>query len=70
MDLNPAYSAYTNLGITDTDMKDKPSKGMGLLSPMGMSKPKEELNEPRDRVRQYVARIRKARKQVTDGRNS
>ena len=70
MDINPAYKAYTNLGITEDTLETKPNKGMGLLSPIGMSKPKEELNEPRDRVRQYVARIRKARKQVTDGRNS
>ena len=70
MDINPAYIAYTNLGITEDTLETKPNKGMGLLSPMGMSKPKEEINEPRDRVRQYVARIRKARKQVTDGRNS
>ena len=70
MDINPAYKAYTNLGIAEDTLETKPNKGMGLLSPMGMSKPKEELNEPRDRVRQYVARIRKARKQVTDGRNS
>ena len=70
MDINPAYKAYTNLGITEDTLETKPNKGRGLLSPMGMSKPKEELNKPRDRVRQYVARIRKARKQVTDGRNS
>jgi ribosome-binding protein aMBF1 (putative translation factor) len=67
MDINPAYKAYTNLGIAEATVETTSNKGMGLLSPMRNNRPKEKSDEPRDRVRQYVARIRKAREQLKDG---
>jgi len=67
MNLNPAITAYTNLGITDNDMPKPETRGFGLLSRNSSMKPKETSNEPRDRVRDYVKSIRQARKQLKHG---
>jgi len=71
MNINPAVTAYSNLNIADTDLEEMPKKasmGMGLLSRKREAEPKENLNEPIDRVRDYVTSIRKKRKQLTNGR--
>lgn len=67
MNLNPAITAYTNLGIIDDNMPKLEAKGFGLLSRNSSMKPKETSNEPRDRVRDYVKSIRQARKQLKHG---
>ena len=71
MDINPAVKAYRNLNIADEEIVEAPKKssmGMGLLSRKREAEPKEKLNEPIDRVRDYVTSIRKKRKQLTNGR--
>jgi hypothetical protein len=71
MNINPAVTAYSNLNIADTDLEEMPKKssmGIGLLSRKRESEAKEKLNEPIDRVRDYVTSIRKKRKQLTNGR--
>ena len=71
MDINPAVKAYTNLNITDEELVETPKKssmGLGLLSRTRKEEPKNNLNEPRDRVRDYVSTIRKKRKQINNGR--
>ena len=55
MNINPAVTAYSNLNITDAELEQKPKKS-------------SNLNEPRDRVRDYVNTIRKKRKQINNGR--
>jgi len=67
MNLNPAITAYTNLGIADNDMPKPETRGFGLLSRNSSMKPKQTSNEPRDRVRDYVKSIRQARKQLKHG---
>tara|TARA_R110000765_G_scaffold244303_2_gene346548 strand:- start:1150 stop:1356 length:207 start_codon:yes stop_codon:yes gene_type:complete len=68
MNVNPAAKAYTNLGITDeVETPKKASTGMGLLSRNSTPKVEKKSNEPKDRVRNYVSSIRKARKQITNG---
>lgn len=65
MDINPAVKAYTNLNITDEELVETPKKssmGLGLLSRTRKEEPKNNLNEPRDRVRDYVNTIRKKEK--------
>jgi len=42
--------------------------GLGLLSRSRKDEPKEKSNEPKDRVQEYVAAIRKKRKQISNGR--
>ena len=71
MNINPAVTAYSNLNITDAELEDMPKKssmGLGLLSRTRKQEPKNNLTEPRDRVRDYVNTIRKKRKQITNGR--
>lgn len=71
MDINPAVKAYTNLNITDEELVETPKKssmGLGLLSRTRKEEPKNNLNEPRDRIRDYVSTIRKKRKQINNGR--
>tara|TARA_R100000951_G_scaffold54382_1_gene45739 strand:+ start:197 stop:412 length:216 start_codon:yes stop_codon:yes gene_type:complete len=71
MNINPAVTAYSNLNITDAELEDMPKKssmGTGLLSRNRGAEPKEKSNEPMDRVKDYVASIRKKRKQLTNGR--
>lgn len=71
MNINPAVTAYSNLNIADTDLEEMPKKssmGTGLLSRNRKAEPKEKSNEPMDRVKDYVASIRKKRKQLTNGR--
>jgi len=67
MDVNPAYMAYTNLGIKEDEAPVEQTKSFGLLSRNGNSKSNETKNEPIDRVRSYVTSLRKARKQITNG---
>ncbi len=67
MDVNPAYMAYTNLGIKEDEAPVKQTKSFGLLSRNGNSKSNDTKNEPLDRVRGYVTSLRKARKQITNG---
>jgi len=67
MDVNPAYIAYTNLGIKEDEAPVEQTKSFGLLSRNGNSKSNETKNEPIDRVRSYVTSLRKARKQITNG---
>ena len=67
MDVNPAYMAYTNLGIKENEAPVEQAKSFGLLSRNGNSKSSEIKNEPIDRVRSYVTSLRKARKQITNG---
>ena len=67
MDVNPAYRAYTNLGITENRMPKKEKKSFGLLSRGDATKTKETSDQPLDRVREYVMSIREPRKQITDG---
>lgn len=67
MNLNPAITSYTNLGITDSATQKQETKGFGLLSRNSSMKPKQTSNEPRDRVRDYVKSIRQARKQLKHG---
>jgi len=67
MNLNPAITSYTNLGITDNAAQKQETKGFGLLSRNSSMKPKQTSNEPRDRVRNYVQSIRQARKQLKHG---
>lgn len=71
MDINPAVRSYMNLGITEDEVTESPKKssmGLGLLSRTRSDKPKEQLTEPKDRVRKYVNSIRKKRKQISNGR--
>jgi len=71
MDINPAVKAYVNLNIEDEEMVETPKKssmGLGLLSRNRKDEPKEKSNEPKDRVQEYVAAIRKKRKQISNGR--
>lgn len=71
MDINPAVKAYTNLNMTDEELVETPKKssmGLGLLSRTRKEEPKNNLNEPRDRIRDYVNTIRKKRKQINNGR--
>jgi hypothetical protein len=66
MNVNPAYTAYTNLGIKEDDKPVAKEKSFGLLS--RYSSPKQATpSEPIDRIRKYVTNLRKARKQLTDG---
>lgn len=67
MDVNPAYMAYTNLGIKEDKAPVEQTKSFGLLSRNGNSKSNDIKNEPIDRVRSYVTSLRKARKQITNG---
>ena len=67
MDVNPAYMAYTNLGIKEEEAPVKQTKSFGLLSRNGNSKSNDTKNEPLDRVRGYVTSLRKAGKQITNG---
>lgn len=67
MDVNPAYMAYTNLGIKEDKAPVEQTKSFGLLSRNGNSKSNDTKNEPIDRVRSYVTSLRKARKQITNG---
>ena len=67
MNVNPAYMAYTNLGIKEDEAPIEQTKSFGLLSRNGNSKSSETKNEPIDRVRSYVTSLRKARKQITNG---
>jgi hypothetical protein len=67
MDVNPAYMAYTNLGIKEDEAPVEQTKSFGLLSRKGNSKDNDTKNEPIDRVRGYVTSLRKARKQLTNG---
>ncbi|WP_347851743.1 hypothetical protein [Planktomarina sp.] len=67
MDVNPAYMAYTNLGIKEDEAPVEQTKSFGLLSRNGNNNPKETKNEPIDRIRSYVKSLRKARKQLTNG---
>jgi hypothetical protein len=67
MDVNPAYMAYTNLGIKEDEAPVEQTKSFGLLSRNGNSKSNDTKNEPIDRVRSYVTSLRKARKQITNG---
>ena len=71
MDINPAVKAYRNLNIADEEIIETPKKssmGLGLLSRTRKQEPKNNLTEPRDRVRDYVNTIRKKRKQINNGR--
>ena len=63
MNVNPAYMAYTNLGINEDETPVKETNSFGLLSRKGANKPKETMDEPIDRVRSYVKSLRKSRKQ-------
>ncbi len=66
MNVNPAYTAYTNLGIKEGDEPVAKEKSFGLLS--RDSSPKQSTpSEPIDRIKKYVTNLRKARKQLTDG---
>ena len=67
MGVNPAYMAYTNLGVVENVTPKKKKKSFGLLSRGDSTKTKESSNEPLDRVRNYVTSIREARKQITNG---
>lgn len=67
MDTNPALRAYINLNVSEEKEPKKASRSFGLLSRSSRMEPKEMPTEPKDRVREYVASIRKARKQVTNG---
>ena len=67
MDVNPAYMAYTNLGIKEDKAPVEQTKSFGLLSRNGNNNSKETMNEPIDRIRSYVKSLRKARKQLTNG---
>ncbi len=67
MDVNPAYMAYTNLGIKEDEAPVEQTKSFGLLSRNGNSESNDTKNEPIDRVRSYVTSLRKARKQITNG---
>ena len=67
MNVNPAYMAYTNLGINEDEAPVEQTKSFGLLSRNGNSKSNDTKNEPIDRVRSYVTSLRKARKQITNG---
>ena len=71
MDINPAVKAYTNINIEDKEVEETPKKssmGLGLLSRSRKDEPKAKSNEPKDRVQEYVAAIRKKRKQISNGR--
>jgi len=71
MDINPAVKAYMNINIEDKEVEETPKKssmGLGLLSRTRKEEPKNNLNEPRDRIRDYVNTIRKKRKQINNGR--
>jgi hypothetical protein len=70
MNVNPAAKAYMNLNIADDADEVVPKKSMmgsGLLSRNVKPKPMGTNSEPKDRVRDYVTSIRKARKQITNG---
>jgi hypothetical protein len=62
---NPALKAYRNL---QTPSEDKPKKPTGGLLARGMT-PKKDTNnmEPRDRIANYVAEIRKVRQGLKNG---
>lgn len=68
MNINPAVTAYTNLGISDEiEEPKKTPMGTGLLSRSLEPKATLKSSEPKDRVKDYVTNIRKARKQITNG---
>lgn len=67
MNTNPVTKAYTNLGIVEDKEEVKPVMGTGLLSRNIEPKDTPKLNQPLDRVKQYVKNIRNARKQITNG---
>jgi len=67
MNVNPAYMAYTNLGINEDEAPVEQTKSFGLLSRNGNGKSNDTKDEPIDRVRGYVTALRKARKQITNG---